>query len=176
MLTRRAALATLALGTGAALTGCTLGDDDQGKRRRRRREADEADERDPDIALAALALAGEQAGLEALTATTSRHPGLAARLRAAAEMHRAHVGLLAEAAPDDAPPSPAPTDLSAPEITGKPFRVPAKEPAALTRLAALEQQLSVSNKRHAFSAQSGAFARLLASMAASAAQHAVVLA
>jgi hypothetical protein len=183
VLTRRAAITGLAVGASALWAGCT-NDDDSGRRRRarRRREAERAAEQDPDIATAAAALADEQAVLDALTATTARHPDLTAMLSPAVEAHGAHVKLLAEAAPDQNPsasssPAPAPAVTSAPSDvpSGAAYRVPARPPAAVRRLATLEQELSTSAKRHAFAAESGAFARLLASMAASAAQHAVAL-
>ncbi|HJR40160.1 MAG TPA: cell division protein FtsK [Nocardioidaceae bacterium] len=173
-LTRRAALAALAAGSTSLVAGCTFGDDRPRRGRRgRRRAAQEVDE-DPDIAVAALALAHEQAVLDALVATDSRHPRLAGRLAAAIVAHRAHIALLADAVPDGKTP-PEPGALSSPEPADEPFRVPAKPRAALTRLAVLEQELSVADKRHAFTAQSGSFARLLASMAASASQHAATL-
>jgi hypothetical protein len=53
--------------------------------------------------------------------------------------------------------------------------VPASPGAALAALAREEERLSQVGKRSAFAAESGAFARVLASMAAAAAQHAVAL-
>lgn len=173
-LTRRAALAALAAGGTSLVAGCTFGDDRPRRGRRGRRRAAQEVDQDPDIAVAALALAHEESVLDALVATDSRHPRLAGRLAAAIEAHRAHIALLAEAVPEGKAP-PEPGALSSPEPADEPFQVPAKPRAALTRLAVLEQELSVADKRHAFTAQSGSFARLLASMAASASQHAATL-
>ncbi len=169
-------MAGFAVGAGALWAGCTNDDDRQ--RARRRREADRTSEQDPDIATAAEALAGEQVVLDALTATTARHPDLAPALSPVMEIHRAHVTLLAEAVPDEDP-TPSLADTVAPSdvppVTEDPYQVPPRPAAAMRGLATLEQELSTISKRHAFAAESGAFARLLASMAASAAQHAVVL-
>jgi hypothetical protein len=168
--TRRAAVTGLAVGGSALWAGCT-NDDDRRPRARRRREAQKAVAADPDIAVAAEALAGERAVLDAVTATSTRHPDLAAALTPVMAAHEAHVTLLAAAAPDENPSASAtagPSDVP-------PFRVPAKVAAAVRRLAMLELELSTEAKRHAFAAESGAFARLLASMAASAAQQAVGL-
>lgn len=134
------------------------------------------------MALVALAVAGERSALEAVTATIDRHADLADALSRLLDAHRAHVNLLADAAPDEAasgptspttPASPGPGESTG--STGTPT-VPARTKAALQRLSSMEQGLSLANKRHAFAAESGAFARLLASMAASAAQHASFLA
>jgi hypothetical protein len=181
VLSRRAAIAGLAVGASALWAGCTNdGDGEDRPRARRRLEAERAAEQDPDIATAAAALADEQALLDALTATTARHPDLSAVLSLAVDAHRAHVQLLAEAAPDEHPSPSLAASSAAPSApsdvpSGEAYRVPARPPAAVQRLAALEQDLSTTAKRHAFAAESGAFARLLASMAASAAQHAVAL-
>jgi hypothetical protein len=53
--------------------------------------------------------------------------------------------------------------------------VPRRPRQALADLAAAEDALALLDKRSAFAAQSGAFARVLASMAAAAAQQAVLL-
>jgi hypothetical protein len=53
--------------------------------------------------------------------------------------------------------------------------VPSDPARALRAIARREDELALVDKRSAFAAESGAFARVLASMAASAAQQAVVL-
>ncbi|HET6626128.1 MAG TPA: hypothetical protein VFG63_07045 [Nocardioidaceae bacterium] len=174
--TRRAAVAGFAAGAGGLWAGCTAGDK-HAPTGRAGRDTSAPPERDPDIAVAAEALAGEQKVLDAVTASTARHHDLASVLSPVAQAHRAHVRLLAEATPPEASVSPSPDSAvsDVPSGAPTPFRVPGRADAALRRIAALEQHLSTENKQHAFAAQSGAFARLLASMAASAAQHAVVL-
>ena len=61
-----------------------------------------------------------------------------------------------------------------PSPTGSPT-VPARRPRAVAALADAEDRLALVGRRSAFAAQSGAFARVLAGMSASAAQHAVAL-
>jgi hypothetical protein len=53
--------------------------------------------------------------------------------------------------------------------------VPARRARAVAALADAEDRLALLGRRSAFAAQSGVFARVLAGMSASAAQHAVVL-
>jgi len=131
-----------------------------------------------------MALADEQFTLDAIEATAARHRDLAELLAPVIAAHSEHVRLLAEAAPAT-PATAAATGAAASPSSSPPapreqgtrrYRVPREPQAALTSVSATEQDLSTSIKRHAFVAQSGAFARLLASMAASAGQHAVVLA
>lgn len=133
---------------------------------------------DPDVTLVALVVAGERFALDATTATIDRHGDLAALLAGARDAHQAHVTLLADAAPEQATGrSPSPTGSASPtaDPATRSFGVPARPRAALRGLASMELDLSLADKRHAFAAESGAFARILASMAASAAQHAVLL-
>jgi hypothetical protein len=173
---RRAAIGLVA---GAALvSGCTPTGVD--RRSKPRPSTPPVPDEDPDVALAARVLTGEQATLDRLVATVGRHPSLRARLAAAQGAHRAHVRLLTEAVPDDArsgasasaspssPAGPTPSTASTPVV-------PARPGPALAALAREEGRLSVLDKRSAFAAESGAFARVLASMAAAAAQHAVAL-
>jgi hypothetical protein len=74
---------------------------------------------------------------------------------------------------DAASPSTPPSTLSA---TPSAPRVPARAAVALAALAREEDRLSLLGRRSAFAAQSGAFARVLASMAAASAQQARTLA
>jgi hypothetical protein len=129
---------------------------------------------DPDIALAAAVLVSEQEMLDRVLATARRHPRLAASVTGALAAHQAHVALLTRAVPDGSPtPTPAPT----PPLTraARPARVPASPRSALAALAGAEDRLSATGQRRAGVARSGAFARVLASMAAASAQQAVHL-
>jgi hypothetical protein len=173
-LTRRAALLTVAVGMGGTLAGCTVGDEPPRSSARRGTPASSAGTEDPDVAIAAQALAEERSALDVLQATVTRHPELTSTLNPLVEAHRAHVNLLADAAPDrtESSPASASSELSPAESVA----VPANRRRALAAVAAQQDRLSLSHKRHAFAARSGAFARLLASMGASAAQHGVVLA
>ena len=161
---RRAALAA-ALGAAAVGTACTPdpADPESGERPRER-----AAEPLPDVTLAATVVADEQALLDRIDATLARYPRLERVLSDARAAHAAHVALLEDAAPADAAPSPAPT------APGR-VRVPGDAARAVRAIARREDELSLVDKRSAFAAESGAFARVLASMAASAAQQAVVL-
>jgi hypothetical protein len=136
---------------------------------------------DPDVAVAAEALANRQAMLDLLDATRTRHSRLSTLLAPVVTAHEAHAAMLSEAVPDDAsvPPSttPAPTPAPSPgESSRRRTPVPRNPAKALDRVVAAEQALATATKRHAFRAQSGAFARLLGSMAAASAQHTRVLA
>jgi hypothetical protein len=120
------------------------------------------------VATAATVLAAEQQVLGLVSATMRRHRSLRALLAPAAEVHRAHTRLLRNAVPTDAP-SPSGPATTAP-------RVPARSRRALAAVVAAEDRLTTVAKHSAFSAESGAFARVLASMAAACAQQASVLA
>lgn len=161
---RRAAMATVAL---APLAACTADDRPLTRRRRERPEVD------PDVAVAAAALAGHRRVLDQVRATQRRHRDLDRLLEPVALAHEAHVEVLAEAVPPEATSAPRGTPPS--PLPSEPAAVPRDARRALTRLVQAEQALSTATKRHAFGVQSGAFARVLGSMAAAAAQHAVVL-
>lgn len=122
---------------------------------------------DPDVALAALVLREEQAMLSRIGATIETHPRLARALGGARTAHRAHVALLTRAVPRDQLPT-APSGGAA--------RVPRRARAALTAVARAEAVLADSGRRHALTARSGAFARILASTSAAALQLSVQLA
>lgn len=104
----------------------------------------------------------------ALEDTLSRHRDLRRTLPGLIEAHRAHVRLLAGAVPESA-------DGDTPKNARRRIRVRKGGMAAVERLVVLERVLSTTAQRQSFAAESGAFARLLASMAAAAAQNAVVL-
>ncbi len=185
-LTRRAALATLVAAVGGITVGCTSPSDD----RKGRDTAPEPPEPsvDPDVAVAAEALANQREVLALLEATTDRHPRLRAELAPAVDAHRSHAAMLSRAVPYDMPVSPSSSPSQAPSTSADPSpegtaspgatttpAVPGKRGRALAQVVAAERALATSTKRHAFRAQSGAFARLLGSMAAASAQYAVVL-
>jgi hypothetical protein len=171
-LSRRAALAA-AVGAVAAGTACTP---NSANRRSDREPSARAAEPLPDVTLAATVVADEQDLLDRIDATLDRHPRLARVLADAREAHSAHVALLEDAAPDPTSASPGETPSAEGSPTApRPPRVPADPARALRAIARREDELSLVDKRSAFAAESGAFARVLASMAASAAQQAVVL-
>lgn len=187
-LSRRAALASVAALAGGALVGCTP------DRKQRPREAEPAPVEpkvDPDVAVAAEALANQERMIDLLTATGERHGRLVELLAPVVATHEAHAALLADAVPDEESPATSPSPSSdgqssagaatspspAPDSSEARLAAVAGNPVrALAQVAAAEQELTTATKRHAFRAQSGAFARILGSMAAGAAQHADVLA
>ena len=126
---------------------------------------------DPDVALAAEALATQQQTLDLLEATTDRHRDLSDELAPLVAAHKAHADLLRSAVPRGVSASASPRGGATPRRE----RVPGDRTRALARVVEAEQELVTVVKRQAFRAESGAFARLLASMAASAAQYATVL-
>jgi hypothetical protein len=160
VLTRRRAVTTGALGGLLLLSGCTGGGAD--------REPDPSPtprppDRDPDLALVAEALRREQAAVALLVGTRRRHGSVRGALAPALQIHRAHVELLTGA-----------TDGGA--------LVPAPRPAVsgpladlLGRLVRSERSLVERHTATAVAARSGTLARVLAGMAAAAAQQAVLL-
>lgn len=137
---------------------------------------------DPDVAVAVEALTAQRAAVDLLAATVQRHPRLASALTSTREVHEAHVALLEDAVPAELRPSPtgsgspSPTETASPGAADRRTRVPRRRGQALAEVVAAEQALATTTKQQAFSAQSGAFARVLGSMAAAAAQQATVLA
>jgi hypothetical protein len=169
-MSRRAALAVLAVAAGGAAAGCTPA---QERHRVHRRRVEM--KVDPDVAVAADALAGQKAVLELIAATRQRHKGLARVLMPALTTQQAHVAVLARAVPDDVSPSPSTSPSPSPSGPDRRTSVPGDQGRALEKVVRAEQDLRTSTKRLAFNAESGAFARILGSMAAAAAQHAAVL-
>ncbi len=164
----------------AALAGCTgTGPRPAGIRR----PAATSTATDPDVVLAATVLAAEQAALERIRATMLRHPQLRRVLSGTEQVHDQHARLLAHAVPTSAPspsPSTSPSPSASPSAsasasTGPTVRVPPDPARALAAIAATEDELTLLGRRSSFSAQSGAFARILATMAAASAQQAVLL-
>lgn len=183
-LTRRTAL----LGAvGTTTLACSPYELQTQQRRRRVRPTPttaEAPATDPDVELATTVVAAERALLDRIDATVRRHPRLGRVLAATREVHDAHVTLLEDAVPDE---SGAPeTEASDPASPSEPGSTPTDEPAgtspvprdrarALRAVASAEDDLALTAKQAAFSAESGAFARVLASMAAAAAQQSALL-
>jgi hypothetical protein len=175
-LSRRTAMG-LAAASAVVASGCTPSGVD--RRAKPRPTPAPSPTEDPDVALAATVLTAEQAMLDRVVATVRRHPGLAPGLAALESAHRAHVRLLTDAVPDDArsraTASASASASASPAPSAVPPEVPARPGPALALLAGEEARLSRVDKRTAFAAESGAFARVLASMAAAAAQQAVAL-
>lgn len=149
----RRALVTGGLAIGAAvavLPGCSVETSLRGEDSPRPRRLA------PDVAVATTALAELRATRRALTATTGRFPGLRAALDPVGSMHRAHEASLVDAVPAGSDPS----------TPARPYAVPRRRPAALRALEQREQELHERLATLAGQAQSGEFARLLASMGA----------
>lgn len=183
-LTRRAVLVS-AVAVGAA--GCTPPQRGLDRRRREEEPPPEEPRVDPDVAVAAEVLAAQEAVLALLRATAERHPALAERLEPVVAAHEAHVGLLDDAVPAEATAAPSPSTSGSPAPDAgpvsvspdpdeeEPLTVPRNRRRALGQVVSAERDLAIRTKQQAFKARSGAFARVLGSMAASAAQHAAVL-
>jgi hypothetical protein len=118
----------------------------------------------PDVAIATEALKEITAVRTAVEQTLRRYPVARARLAPMVELHRAHEKTLVDAVPDRARRSQSPA----------PYAVPRRRAAALRALTPREQQLHARLDALALRAESGDFARLLASMGAGIAQHAAV--
>jgi hypothetical protein len=176
-MTRRGVLAAAAGLAASAVVGCT-----PERQRRRGEEPPEPvePEVDPDVVVAAEALANQEQILDLLGATGERHPGLARRLAPLVAAHEAHAALLADAVPPDVAAGPTTSPTTSPSPTSgpdaDPTRVPRNRARAIDRVIAAERELATATKQHAFRARSGGFARLLGSMAAAAAQNEAVLA
>ncbi|HEX6486562.1 MAG TPA: hypothetical protein VF012_07600 [Nocardioidaceae bacterium] len=169
-MSRRVVLAALAAAAGTALAGCT---EDGQPPRPKAQPSPVVASVDPDVAVAAEALASQQEMLDLLDATGKRHRDLSAQLAPVVATHQAHADLLADAVPKGVSVSPSPT--TSPRSRGGRHEVPRSRARALAKVVEAEQQLATVTKRQAFRAESGAFARLLGSMAAAAAQSAAAL-
>jgi hypothetical protein len=180
--TRRSALVAAA-GSLVGVVACSPNASNAPARRRARANRPAEPQVDPDVLLAATVLADEQRLLELVDATLARFPRLTDVLTPTRDAHAAHVALLEEAAPDEPLPSASPTEApSTPSTTSTPgseadgeTQVPRDRRRALREVARSEDDLALVDKRSAFAAESGAFARVLASMAASAAQQATLI-
>lgn len=130
----------------------------------------------PDVALAMTVVADEQDLLDRIDAAVARHPRLEGTLSGARAAHAAHIALLEDAAAGS--PSPSPEESASADGTAEERgrdRVPGDPTRAVRALARREDELALVVRRSAFAAESGAFARVLGSMAASAAQQATLL-
>jgi hypothetical protein len=140
------------------LTGCTLdppADDAT--------SAAAADpEPDADVLLLGTVLAALDATAALAAAALARHPGLAGDLQPLVDVHASHRAVLDGAAEVEQDPTASPT-------------VPGRPPVALARVRRAETALVSTLRRATGAAQSGDFARALASMAASLTQHLTVL-
>ena len=155
--TRRAVVAGLTTAAGLALAGCSGEEDPSSLGAGDARPV--AD--DPDQALAQRVRRDEIALLELVRSTATKHRPLRARLKPAARSHLDHVGRLTQE-----------TSLS---LATRKRRVAANADGALADVVAAERRLARTHAASALDAQSGALARVIASMSAAAAQQAAVL-
>ncbi len=118
----------------------------------------------PDVAVATSALAEIRALSTAVSSTLTRFPATRTRLASLVTMHRAHEESLADAVPERARAT----------ATAAPYVVPRRPEVALGKLAARERRLHGTLDGLALRAQSGDFARLLASMGAAVGQQLAV--
>lgn len=118
----------------------------------------------PDVAVATSALSEIRAVHSAVSGTLSRFPAARSQLARLSTMHQVHERSLADAVPDRASTSAAPA----------PYAVARSRDVALRNLATREQRLHDTLDGLALRAQSGDFARLLASMGAAVSQQLVV--
>jgi hypothetical protein len=116
----------------------------------------------PDVAVAVQAVTLIRGGEAAASATSDKHPGLAAKLTGLLEAHRAHLAAVVDAVPDG---------VDTGSAGSAPYAVPPTPAAALTQLAATEQSLHDERVGLALRAESGQFARLLGAMAAALSQQ-----
>lgn len=132
----------------------------------------------PDVAVATRALAEIRAVAAAVEDTATRFPAIRTRLAPLAALHRTHEASLADAVPDRATSTPSPSSSASPSASASPtpYVVPRNRDRAVTALAAREQRLHDRLGVLALQAQSGDFARLLASMGAAVSQRLVGLA
>lgn len=142
---------------------------------------------DPDVLSTAAALAAEEQQLLLIDAVIVSFPGLSRILSATRAIHEEHRALLATAdlpapTPDpsgDSSGTPAdqsvdPSASASPTPTGTPV-VPATRKAALSAVVAGESALRKQHTTAALAAMDGPLARLLAQLAAAAAQQSVLL-
>ncbi|NPD06683.1 ferritin-like domain-containing protein [Nocardioides sp. zg-1308] len=118
----------------------------------------------PDAELVAAVVGSLVRAQSVLEAATSSAPALGARLAAIGEAHAAHLDLLAGAVPGSGLPSAAPPT------------VPSRVDRALGAVRRSEQRLLREAREACAVAASGDLARVLASIAASTAQHSAALA
>ncbi|KRF36377.1 hypothetical protein ASG94_02640 [Nocardioides sp. Soil805] len=124
--------------------------------------APEDPEPDADVLLLGTVLAALDDTVALVTATLARHPRLAGDLQPLVDVHAAHRAVLDEAADVEQDTTDVPT-------------VPGRQELALDRVRRAETRLAGALRAATGTAQSGDFARALASMAASVTQHLSVL-
>jgi hypothetical protein len=118
----------------------------------------------PDVTVAVRALAEIRAVRDAASRTMSRYPPARPDLAPLVEMHRAHEASLVDAVPARARPAAGPA----------PYVVPRKRAVAMRKLGTREQRLHDTLAGLSVRAESGDFARLLASMGAGITQRLTV--
>jgi hypothetical protein len=149
--TRRAVVAAGFTGlVGLALAGCS-DDTEPGSK-----PPDTPAGLTPDVSVATAALAEIRAVREAVAATVARFPATRPTLGPLVALHRTHEATLVDAVPARAATSSTPA----------PYAVPHRRDRAVSALATREQRLHDRLDQLAVRAQSGQFARLLASMGA----------
>lgn len=117
-----------------------------------------------DSELVAAVVAALVRAQSVLDAAVTSAPSLGARLDPVRTAHAAHLDVLAGAVPDAELP------------TGAPVSVPSRAPRALAAVRRSEQRLLREVREGCLAAASGDLARVLASVAASTAQHSAALA
>jgi hypothetical protein len=166
--TRRSVLAAALAVPAATAGGCTLGGTTPAKS-----SAREAPDADPDVALLEQVSEATAAVVALYEAVMDEHRSLRDDLRPLLAAHRAHEDALGEAAPpEDA------RDRRAArrgDASAKAADVPRRPDQAVARLESTEQATSRRLLEATREAESGGFARLLASMSASSSQAVLVL-
>jgi hypothetical protein len=142
-----------------AVAGCSSGDDDPEDREDRAPSG--TPKLAPDVAVATTALERIRGTRAALDATTDRFPPLRRELAGVTAMHVAHEASLVDAVPERARPDSPPASYAVPQRRG----------VAMRKLAGVESELHAALDTLALQAESGDFARLLASMGAGIAQQ-----
>lgn len=171
---RRAVLAALALVPFSAVTGCTLvAEPRDGRSPVGGPEPDESDSVDPapepDLLLVVAAVSTVDDLVTAYLSTQRRHPRLRRALQPLLARHRTHLKVLRSTVDGSEPADWEQSGGGSPEV-------PRRADAALASLRDAESAAAGTHLVHTGRAQSGALARLLASVAASEAQHVALLA
>ena len=166
---RRTALGAL-VALGAVTAGCTRQPEKQAPSSPARKP-----EEDPDVTLVTGVLTAEQGVLDLVESVMQRHRDLRSLLTSTRDVHQAHIQLLADAVPKagkaSSPSHSASAPASASASPSPAVTAPSRPAQALAAVVRAEDDLCLVDKRSAFAAESGAFARILASMAAAAAQQ-----
>lgn len=163
--TRRTLLGVVAAGLLATTTGCEW--EVPG------RDPDAGDSRsdDPDVLLLGSVREAVTAAAALVAATSAAHPGQGATLSGLGDMHAAHLTALGEPLAPPGPQTPQPPPSSGEPTPRQAPIVPEAPADALRRVVTQEQALLADLSQAALVAESGQFARLLASMSAGLLQH-----